>query len=181
MAGKVLCSNTECECLFTPRLAWQKYCQQSCADRARYLRKRETILDRQKAYYHANKTEESVKTKRSYYAQYSSKNKAKIREKNQRHYLENRDQYFRKSAERRARKLHATPSWDRELTNFIVQEGYRLASLRFKILGIKYHIDHILPLKGHTICGLHVWNNLRLIPATENLMKYNKLLSEHTS
>lgn len=61
-----------------------------------------------------------------------------------------------------------------ELTEFVFEEAYDLAKLREKITGYKWHIDHIIPLNGKTICGLHVWSNLQVIPATLNLSKGNK-------
>lgn len=44
-----------------------------------------------------------------------------------------------------------------------------------KLTGIKYHVDHIAPIKHDLICGLHVPWNLRIIPAEENIKKSNKL------
>ena len=58
-----------------------------------------------------------------------------------------------------------TPSWaNREKMNSIYKEA--------RILGLE--VDHILPLQGKTVCGLHVETNLQLLTKTENLKKGNR-------
>lgn len=77
------------------------------------------------------------------------------------------------TAKRRAKKLQATPKWFSELDDFALKEAYRLAKLREKSSGIKWHVDHKIPLQGKVVCGLHCWNNVQVIPATVNISKGN--------
>lgn len=67
------------------------------------------------------------------------------------------------------------PAW---ADRFVIEEIYDLARRRTLATGFKWHVDHVVPLKGATVCGLHVHNNLNVIPAKVNRDKFNKLLGD---
>ena len=75
------------------------------------------------------------------------------------------------SAARRAQKIHAQVAWaDLEK----IKNIYTMAS-HLRNGGQNVHVDHIVPLRGKTVCGLHVEYNLQILPARENIRKNNKL------
>jgi hypothetical protein len=74
----------------------------------------------------------------------------------------------------RVAKLHRTPKWTTEKDLKAIQHIYILANDFSKAFNVKYHVDHIIPLQGKLVSGLHVPGNLQIIPATDNLKKNNK-------
>ena len=75
---------------------------------------------------------------------------------------------------RQANQLKRTPSWITAEDKWLIQEIYELAALRSKLTGVKHHVDHIVPLQGAVVSGLHVPANLRVIPWYENARKNNR-------
>jgi len=63
-----------------------------------------------------------------------------------------------------------TPKW---ANKFFISEIYDLAKLRTKYLGMPHQVDHIIPLCGRDVCGLHVETNLRVVTKAINLAKGN--------
>jgi len=64
-----------------------------------------------------------------------------------------------------------------ELTEFATTELTELRDLRFTATGIKWHIDHIIPLCHKDVSGLHIWSNLQLVPARWNETKGNRSMA----
>lgn len=60
-----------------------------------------------------------------------------------------------------------------------IQDLYQLAATRTLETGEAWHVDHIIPLRGRLVSGLHVENNLRVVPAKVNLTKSNKFEEIH--
>lgn len=78
------------------------------------------------------------------------------------------------SVKRKVSKMHRTPKWTTETDIWMMQEIYSLAILRSKLTGITWHVDHIIPLQGKLVSGLHTPENLQVIPGAQNIFKGNK-------
>lgn len=103
---------------------------------------------------------------------------AGVREARRRYKLGNPDQVSFGVAQRRASKLQRTPKWLTADDLWMMREAYGLAKLRNKLFEFKWHVDHIVPLQGATVSGLHVPWNLRVIPAVANVKKGAKFIEE---
>lgn len=77
-------------------------------------------------------------------------------------------------AKRRAAKLQRTPKWLTPFDKLKIECLYQLAAMRNRESDQKWHVDHIIPLQGANVCGLHVPGNLRVIPAIDNMRKSNQ-------
>ena len=78
------------------------------------------------------------------------------------------------NAKRHASKLQRTPSWLNKGELFELECIYKYcASLRS--IGLDYEVDHIVPLQGKTVSGLHAPWNLQVITGAENSAKGNRI------
>ena len=72
-----------------------------------------------------------------------------------------------------AKKKKALPTWLTPLQKSQIKSIY-LKCAEYRSMGIDMHVDHIIPLQGKNVCGLHVPWNLRIMLASENQSKGNK-------
>jgi hypothetical protein len=90
----------------------------------------------------------------------------------------NPQKWLASNAERRARIRQSTPTLLTRAERAEIVGIYHFAKVMSRITGQEWHVDHVVPLNGEVVSGLHVPSNLRAVPATENLQKSNKLVDE---
>lgn len=79
-----------------------------------------------------------------------------------------------KEAKRRSAKLLRTPLWLCEQQLLEIMQYYELAAHITKETNIRHEVDHIIPLQGKNVSGLHVPWNLQIITEIENCSKGNR-------
>jgi 5-methylcytosine-specific restriction endonuclease McrA len=77
---------------------------------------------------------------------------------------------------RKRRHREATPKWLTPAERLQMRDLYVQARKMTELTRERYVVDHIVPLRGEEVCGLHVPWNLRVITQEENLKKSNKLV-----
>lgn len=76
--------------------------------------------------------------------------------------------------QRRTKLKAATPDWLTRVDKDRISAVYSMATTLTKNLGTVYWVDHIVPLNGSNMSGLHVPWNLRPMPAKENMSRGNR-------
>lgn len=153
----------------------------AAAVKQRYEKNKEPSLARAKAWHQANperrrvhrKTwrennkELAVQIEKASYEKHRDTRLAAKRE----YAANNRPRYVHYTQKRKAAKGRATPQWANEEAIVAI---YAECAKRTAETGIEHHVDHIYPLQGKTVCGLHVEANLQILTGLENRRKHNK-------
>lgn len=82
-----------------------------------------------------------------------------------------RTHWRHQAAKRHASKMERTPPWaDLEAIRALHAEAQRLTAET----GVPHHVDHVIPLQGRTVSGLHVHTNMQILTGSENSRKCNR-------
>lgn len=118
--------------------------------------------------WHENNRERVSAYRKDRYARHAESERAYMRD----YKAANRDRYTAHENRRRAAELNQTLAGDFERE---IQQLFSEAARLTRETGIPHNVDHIVPLQGREMRGLHVPWNLRVIPASENFQKKNRV------
>ena len=126
---------------------------------------RDTLLEGKKEWYNDNKERQLANM-----AAWVKNNRAAFKVIQNRYIGNNRGKFADKEARRRSLKLSAMPKWLNHAEVVEIEYMY----MYNQIMPGNWEVDHIVPLQGESICGLHIPENLQILSAKENRMKSNK-------
>jgi 5-methylcytosine-specific restriction endonuclease McrA len=155
--------------------------------------------------YAAKYADENAEKLRAYAASYRAKNKELISQKRKAKALENKEyaKSYRETnkanvyktkkkyvesnrgyinfyaGSRRVAKMNRTPLWLTDFDKLKIKCMYSVASMLTRENKETWHVDHIIPLQGKNVSGLHVPSNLQAIRGEENMAKHNKFEVSH--
>lgn len=118
--------------------------------------------------------ERTVQQRSEYMAKWREANKERVSQYGVQYRHERKEWYNYLCQKRKIDLMNRTPAWLTEDDLWMIAEAYELAGLRAVVIGGEWHVDHIIPLRGRRVSGLHVPTNLRVIPRAENQRKTNK-------
>jgi len=126
---------------------------------------KEKVLEYRKKDYLENRAYHSDKSKA-----WRDANPERHRENTRKWFRENKDRANSLIAKRKAAKINRTPE---NRCQPIIDLFYKEARRITESTGIPHHVDHIIPLQGKNVSGLHIASNLQILPAKENVAKGN--------
>ena len=129
-----------------------------------------TLSEKDRAWYALNSEADNARRRAHY-----EENKTATRLRMDAWYRNNRDAIQARSLIFIKLRSLRTPSWFGELDELVALEAYELCGTREKATGGKWEVDHMLPLRAKTVSGLHLANNLQVIPKSMNRRKRSSI------
>jgi hypothetical protein len=153
----------------------------------RYKNNRESQYTSWRKWYESNKDVHSLRVKswqsankervKNIADKWVKSNPEKVAAKTKRYRLKNPDKTTANAVASVAKRAKRVPKWLTVEDKWILTEAYGLAKLRTRIFGFVWEVDHIIPLRGKTVSGLHVPTNVQVIPKALNRSKRNMYTS----
>ena len=107
-------------------------------------------------------------------AAYKEKHKEHLARKNSEYQKANKGKSAARTAGYRAKKMMAVPLWaDSNAIELMYEKARAMTFSSTK--GVAYHVDHIVPIQGRHVCGLHTQANLQILTSSENQSKGNRI------
>lgn len=158
-----VCTGCKCELQLSSfykfkggRLGVTAECKSCFCKRQRAFEAKPEVLKKKRA---------ARRAKRNSDAEYMARHK----EHGARWQRENRALACAKTARYRAAKSKAVPPWyDHQKVNAIYKKAAEYG----------FAVDHVVPLQGEIVCGLHTWENLQLVAPSLNSKKCNRFWPE---
>jgi hypothetical protein len=170
--GHIAARKTKGACVECLKVEWAKG-NETRADYFREYNKREDVKDRKNEWYQENREAviEAAATRPAHV----------LREYRNAWKANNKTQVLADNKVRRRKHREATPPWLTRKQKSEIRQLYQIAITMTQTTGEQYVVNHIVPLRSHEVCGLHVPWNLRVITQEENLKKSNKLVAPQES
>lgn len=165
--GHIAPRKTKGACVECLKLEWVEG-NDTRAEYFRVYNRREDVKNRKHEWYHKN---------REQVIQAAATRPQAIKREYQKAWKARNTVWTRADTKARRRKhREATPPWLTKRQKSEIRQLYQIAITMTQTTGEQYVVDHIVPLRSDTVCGLHVPWNLRVITRDENLKKSNKLV-----
>jgi hypothetical protein len=119
-----------------------------------------------RAWYAKNRDAESARHQ-TYHAANAEQHRQRARTWRQKH----PEKVVAQVTKRAAAEARRLPAWANLKK---IEQVYQEAKIMSAMMGEPWHVDHVIPLRGKRVSGLHVHENLQILPGAENLRKSNR-------
>lgn len=152
---------------------WKKKNRKACSETSQLwqTRNRERVRKLKKANYRNNEDVRKAQALRA--KKWLTGNREKSKASTAKYRTKNLARAAAAQQRRRAKLLQRTPVWSDQ--GAILQFYLHAREMTIKT-GIPHEVDHIYPLQGELVSGLHVETNLRVVPQADNRSKGNRLV-----